>query len=123
MEPATAVATGLKGAEYALKGWGWLRRFSSGRRLTITRPESQKATSTEWVKIEGTHSGAASGKYYFWLMTTNGTEWWLAEDIKLNINGKWESRVNVGKGPGPRWSIAAVVRVTPAIHALLTELR
>ncbi len=122
MEPATAVATGLKSAEYAVKGWGWLRRQWSGS-VSITRPENQKALSSEWVKIEGTHSGVANGKYHYWLMTTNGTEWWPAEDLKLNVNGKWEGRVNIGKSPGPRWSIAVVLRVTPAIHALLTELR
>jgi hypothetical protein len=122
VETSAAVTTGLKGTEYAVKGWGRLRRWWSGT-VTITRPENMKAIATEWVTIEGTHCRVATGKYHYWLMTTNGTEWWPAEDIKLNINGKWESRVNIGQKPGPRCSIAAVVRVTPAIHAILAELR
>jgi hypothetical protein len=91
--------------------------------VIITRPENNKALSTEWINIGGTHSGVAGGKFHYWLMTTNGVEWWPAEDIKLNVNGKWESKINVGKTPGPRVSTAAVVRVTPAIHALLAEVR
>jgi hypothetical protein len=117
-----APTTGLKIAEYTIKISGWLRRTLSGT-VIITRPENNKAILTEWVQIEGTHSGVAGGKHHYWLMTTNGVEWWPSEDIKLNVNGKWESRINVGKAAGPRVSTAAVVRVTPAIHALLTEVR
>ncbi len=112
----------LKTAEFAIKGWGWFKRQLSGT-VTITRPPNQEAHSSEWVKIEGAHSRVSNGKYQFWLMTTDGVEWWLAEDIKLNLNGKWESRVNVGKKSGPRRSVAVVVRVTPVIHVLLTEIR
>jgi hypothetical protein len=120
MEPIAAATTGIKGVEYAVKSWSWFRRVRSGSVL-ITRPENRSASSTEWVTVEGTHSRVAGGKYHYWLMTTNGTEWWPFGDLKLNINGRWQSRVNVGKKPGPRSSIAVVVRVTPALHALLTE--
>jgi hypothetical protein len=119
---ATTVATGVKGVEYAFKGWSWLRRLWSGS-VAITRPEDKKASSSEWVKVEGTHSRVAGRKYHYWLMTTNGTEWWPGDDLKFNVHGKWESRVNVGKIPGPRSSIAVVVRVTPALHAVLSELQ
>jgi hypothetical protein len=112
----------LKSGEYTVRVLGWLRRKWSGA-VKITHPENNKALLTEWIRIEGTHSGVASGKYHYWIMTTNGVEWWPAEDIKLNVNGKWESRINVGKTPGPRVSTAAVVRVTAPIHALLTEVR
>jgi hypothetical protein len=122
MDPMTTLTTGLDGLGYTMKGWGWLRRIFSGK-LTITHPENQYASFTEWVVVKGTHSGVATGKYHFWLMTTNGSEWWLAEEIRLNVNGKWESRVNVGRRAGPRLSTAAVVRVTPVIHALLTQLK
>jgi hypothetical protein len=122
MEPLTAVTTGVKAAEYGVKGWNWLRRLWSGS-VVITRPENRKATSSEWVTVEGTHKRVAGGKYYYWLMTTNGTDWWPAEELKLNINGKWDGRVNVGKTPGPRSSIVVVVRVTPALHAVLTEVK
>jgi hypothetical protein len=93
--------------------------------VNITSPEDKKAVSTEWVKIEGTHSGgvAKSSKYNYWLMTTTGHEWWPSENLTLNVNGKWASRINVGKNPGPRISSAAVVRVTPAIHDLLGHIR
>ena len=112
----------LKSAEYTIKISGWLRRKLSGT-VRITRPENNKALSTEWIRIEGVHSGVVGGKYHYWLMTTNGVEWWPAEDIKLNVNGKWDSRINIGRTPGPRVSTAVIVRVTPAINALLTELR
>ena len=117
-----SATTGLKSAEYTVKVFSWLRRRCSGA-IIITRPENNKALSTEWIRIEGTHSGVASGRHHYWLMITNGLEWWPSEDIKLNVNGKWDSRINVGKTPGPRVSTAAVVRVTPAIHGLLTEIR
>lgn len=125
MDPMTTLATattGLEGLGYTIKGWNWLKQIFFGK-LTITHPENPHASLTEWVIIKGTHSGVATGKYHFWLMTTNGGEWWLADEIKLNVNGKWESKVNVGKRAGPRESLAAVVRVTPVIHALLTELK
>ena len=117
-----SVMTALKSGEYTVKLFNWLRRKRS-RVVTITRPENNKALSTEWIIVEGTHFGVASGNHRFWLMTTNGVEWWPSEDIKLNVNGKWESRINVGKTEGPRVSTAAVVRVTPVVHALLAEAR
>jgi hypothetical protein len=117
-----SVMTALKSGEYTVKVFSWLRRKRS-RAVVITRPENNKALSTEWIKVEGTHVGVASGKHRYWLMTTNGVEWWPSEDIKLNVNGKWDSRINVGKTAGPRVSTAVVVRVTPVVHALLAEVR
>jgi len=122
LSAVTTLMTLLKGGEYTVKGSSWLRRKLSGA-VIISRPEDNQALSTEWVKIEGRHSGVVGGKYHYWLMTTNGVEWWPAEEIRLNVNGKWESRINIGTHSGPRVSTAVVVRVTPAIHALLTEVR
>lgn len=103
--------------------WSAIQFQRWSRPVTITHPENNKAISTEWVRVEGTHRRIANSKHHYWLMTTHGADWWPAEDIKLTVNGKWNSRINVGKNPGPRVSSAAVVRVTPAIHALLTHVR
>lgn len=118
----TLVIAGLSLAPISAVIWYQWRR---SEQVTITNPENKKAVSTEWVKIEGTHSGGAakSSRYNYWLMTTTGHEWWPSENLTLNVNGKWASRINVGKNPGPRISSAAVVRVTPAIHDLLGHIR
>jgi hypothetical protein len=64
MDPGSALTTGLKGAEYAVKSWGLLRRLMSGS-VVITYPETKSAHSSEWVRIEGTHSRVAGGKYHY----------------------------------------------------------
>jgi hypothetical protein len=90
------LATELKIAEYSAKTLRWLTSRFSGR-VTIVRPEPKKAISTEWVRVEGTHHRVATGKYKYWMMTTTGNEWWPTEDITLQVNGTWASRINVGK--------------------------
>ncbi len=123
MDLLTLLETALHHVDSASRGFnllGRLNRLVFGR-LVITSPSSGERRNTEWVLVKGSHSRVDNGRFYYWLMTINGNEWWPQHEIRLLLDGTWSGKVNVGKTTGPRTSIAAVVRVTPVVNVLLNE--
>lgn len=48
----------------------------------------------EWLPVKGTHKGRKRGHY--WLMTSNGSEYWPQGEIVFRHDGTWEGVVNLG---------------------------
>ena len=123
MDPTTIVSTtgtAVQGIDLAMKGWGLLKKRIWGD-VDISDPGHKSVWTREWIPVKGTHKGKKRG--HFWLMTSNGSEYWPQGEIEFQHDGTWSAQLNLGFRPGPRNSIIVLVWVDNTVDALLKDIK
>jgi hypothetical protein len=116
----SAAGTTVKGTELAVKGWGWLQKRLWGG-VDISEPVHKSLWTKEWIPVKGTHKGKKKGHY--WLMTSNGSQYWPQGEVNFQHDGTWSAQLNLGLRPGPKNSIVVLVWVDDAVDALLKDIK
>jgi hypothetical protein len=116
----SAAGTAAKGTELAVRGWSWFKKWRLGR-VEITEPAHRSVWTKEWIPVKGTHKGKNRGHY--WLMTSNGSQYWPQGEIDFQHDGTWSAQLNLGLRPGPKNSIILLVWVDEIVDTLLKDLK